>query len=160
VSTPALESLTSRLAAARETRERLRTELNDELAQIRQTLKRTSELVPELTNLITHNGMRAIARGRVSSLFPEPRAMYLGPRDTRAWDHLLRMERLFDLEEVTLQLAQHAAAVRVTDGCISQLVWSNPNKSTTHDVFVRVREMLPEEVTRVRNRIGELLSAG
>ena len=157
---PALESLSSRLAAARDERALLRAALRRELAQIRETVKRTSALVPELTELITHNGMRAVARGRVARVSPEPAPMTVGPRDTRAWDHLLRMERLFDLEEVTRDLAQRAAAVRVTDGCISQLVWSNPDRSATHDLFVRVAEMIPDEVARVRGRVDALLGTG
>lgn len=159
MSKPALESLSSRLAAARDARERLRSAFRQELAHIRETVKRTSALVPELSELITDNGMQAVARGRVARVVPEPAPMVAGPRDTRAWDHLLRMERLFDLEEITRDLAQRSAAVRVTDGCISQLAWSNPDKSATHDLFVRVAEMAPEEVDRVRCRIDALLDA-
>ena len=160
MSSPALDSLSSRLAAARDARERLREDLRRELAHIRATVRRTSALVPELSNLISHNGMKAVARGRVGRDAPAAGPMVSGPRDTKSWDHLLRMERLFDVEEITLDIAQRAAAVRVTDGCISHLVWSNPDKSATHDLFVRVAAMIPEEVARVRGRIDALLDAG
>ena len=160
MSTPALESLASRLAAARDARERLREELRNELALIRETVRRTSALVPELSNLISHNGMKAVARGRVARDAAGFAPSTSGPRDTRSWDHLLRMERLFDVDEITRELAQRAAAVRVTDGCISHLVWSNPDKSATHDVFVRVASMTPEELARVSGRIEALFDAG
>ena len=147
--------MSSRLAAAKADRALLRSSCSRELAQVRETLKRTKELVPELTELISRNGMRVIARGRITDTGVASKSP--GPQDTSAWDHLLRMERLFDHAEITLELVQQAAAVRVTDGCISQLAWSNPDKSATHDVFIRVPETSPEEIERVKLRIDQLL---
>lgn len=78
-------------------------------------------------------------------------------QDTRARDHLLRMEKLFKLEAVTLDQMLQAAAVRATDGCISQLIWENTDRSRTNDLFVWVPEVMPEHVDPVRRQIGQLL---
>lgn len=52
--------------------------------------------------------------------------------------------KLANLKDITPDWVLGSRAVRASDGCISQLLWENPDSgATTDDVFIRVRQMTP-----------------
>ena len=67
--------------------------------------------------------------------------------------------KLANLKDVTPDWVLGARAVRASDGCISQLLWENPDSgATTDDLFIRVRQMTPEYVDPVRRKVRRLLN--
>ncbi|MGO4549570.1 hypothetical protein AB4059_00480 [Lysobacter sp. 2RAF19] len=65
---------------------------------------------------------------------------------------------LHDLHAITFEQLRLSAAVRVTDGTVSTLLWVNPDRSRTKDLFIRVPDITAEHVDPVRRQVLLLLA--